>query len=103
MRLDQLDCEARLADTTTADHHQLVLSRKLQERQRASANQIQLETKGGQAGNMCQSTAAAGRHEGRQRAGDCARNSAAHKAVEDPCDLHMAGHRLAVGSSETDR
>ena len=32
-------------------------------------------------------------------AGDCPR-SAAHKAVEDPCDLHMAGHRL-VGSSET--
>ena len=30
MRLDQLNCEARLADTTTAHHHQLVFSRKLQ-------------------------------------------------------------------------
>jgi hypothetical protein len=30
MRLDQLDCEARLADATTADHHQLVFSRELQ-------------------------------------------------------------------------
>jgi hypothetical protein len=29
MRLDQLDCEARLADTTTADHHQFVFSREL--------------------------------------------------------------------------
>ncbi len=30
MRLDQLDCEARFADATTAHHHQLVFSRKLQ-------------------------------------------------------------------------
>ena len=30
MALDQLDGETRLADTTTADHDQLVFSRKLQ-------------------------------------------------------------------------
>jgi hypothetical protein len=64
MRLDQLDCEARLADATTTDHHQLVFSRELQHRRARSASKSNRQ---GVVAHERDKTSAASSHSGGQQ------------------------------------
>ena len=66
MRLDQLDCEARLADATTADHHQLVFSRELQHHRARLASESNRQ---GVVAHERNTTTAASSHSGDRKAG----------------------------------
>jgi hypothetical protein len=67
MRLDQLDCEARLADATTTDHHQLVFSRELQHHRARSASKSNRQ---GVVAHERDKTSAASSHSGRPQGWD---------------------------------